>query len=171
VVAEYVDEGVSGADFVTRPQLIRMLAAVVQPADPATARALLAVARHARDALERAGLVTDDVPDAVLAAVSRWCDGVASDAEVRGARAEVYAPREGLNQSGATRMLGSAVWDLAAYVGGGPGVQRARYVEHVLYGARCCLTWTGEAADAAEARVRAVYERALGDAARRNGGG
>ena len=118
--------------------------------------------------VERAGLLNDDVPEQVLATVARWCDGAATVAEVRAARRAVYVRRKARPHV-PTRVLQGLAWDLAAYVAGGPGLQRARYLASALNTAACCLCWAGEPKATAMLRVEALYASVLAKAARQGG--
>lgn len=147
---------------------------MAEPADPAVARALLAVARMVAAELERAALVADDVPELVLATVARWCDGAATEAEVRAVRGALYAPRPGLEEECRGRgahQVAMCWWrhvahGLGAYVGGGRGTRRARAEGRTLAAAWVCLRHLGEPEAAAKARVEAVYGEALARATR-----
>jgi hypothetical protein len=64
-------------------------------ADPAIVRTLLAVARLAHAEVERAGFLNDDLPELALATVARWCDGKATDDDVRAALKALRPPDAG----------------------------------------------------------------------------
>ncbi len=169
-------DATAAAGFVTavyEAMLPKVEASVDPPPDPRIARSLVAVARHVHDEFERAGRLTDDVPELVLATVTRWCRGEATVAEVRAARAELYAPRAVFRNTAIHDVASVPLRELlcmlravTSYVcGGGAVAWRELARQAVLGWARDCLRWCGEPGEAAQARVEAIYNAALGAAA------
>lgn len=135
--------------------------------DPATVRALIAVARLAHAEVERAGLLADDAPEQVLAAVARWCEspGEATEAEVREAACELTGSQSGHDPAKRARaLLQGCARDVADSLSVGTALWREVLGSSARERAAACLAVLGEPEEAARARVTAVYEAALREA-------
>lgn len=131
--------------------------------DRDVARALLACARLAHDEVERAGLLTDDTAEPVLAAVARWLRGEATDDEVNAVRnvmCDVALDVPAVSVMGHLYRCVDAVACVVALGNtSGSGLPRNAIG---MQAALDCLAALGEPWDAAEARVTAAWEGAGG---------
>lgn len=129
-------------------------------------RAAFAVARFAHDQLERAGLLTSDVPEQTIATAVRWCDGDATAEEMReAARGLVLVDGRPKTPTGyLEHCVACAAWA----VDDRTPQDEARASWGNAW-AVDCLVACGEARAAAEARVAVVYEAARQEARERAG--
>lgn len=119
---------------------------------------MLAVARLVQARRDREGFVADHASEAVFSVVARWCEGAATDAEVRHARRNVSARRPAPDDADDARHgLVHVAYHLAACVGGGRGVGRERSARCVVDGVQRCLQRLGEPEEVARSRIVMVF--------------
>lgn len=131
----------------------------MSPPELTTARALLTLARITYDRTRLAGRITHDAADVLLRVVEQWCEGIATDSEVRAARKIARVARPTLARANiAMRDLLEVAYDLAGCVGGGPGVHRGRCARSVVDGVERCLRRLGEPREVARWLVVTMFE-------------